>query len=214
MQVLTQKTVPFKVNLKLPSNSDFDKDSIKFNITPAELTIASGSSDVTLTDDPLEIPISLSAVDIGFSKEFSIENMLSGKNVKNVSDIENVKVTLDDEGLASKEISLAGEKVSLLHVPSDGYSYSIESAKLKVKLIGPADVINDITAADLDATVNFLGEDTSKNPDLFAYDVQVSCSTHNNVWCYNAPQVNIRKTAKEGSAKQSSASGNASSKTN
>ncbi len=214
MQVLTQKTVPFKVNLKLPSNSDFDKDSIKFNITPAELTIASGSSDVTLTDDPLEIPISLSAVDIGFSKEFSIENMLSGKNVKNVSGIENVKVTLDDEGLASKEISLAGEKVSLLHVPSDGYSYSIESAKLKVKLIGPADVINDITAADLDATVNFLGEDTSKNPDLFAYDVQVSCSTHNNVWCYNAPQVNIRKTAKEGSAKQSSASGNASSKTN
>ena len=75
-------------------------------------------------------------------------------------------------------------------------------------------MINDITAADLDATVNFLGEDTSKNPDLFAYDVQVSCSTHNNVWCYNAPQVNIRKTAKEGSAKQSSASGNASSKTN
>ncbi|MBP5581486.1 MAG: hypothetical protein J6X85_06845, partial [Ruminococcus sp.] len=122
MQVLTQKTLPFKVNLKLPSNSDFDKDSIKFNITPAELTIASGSSDVTLTDDPLEIPISLSTVDIGYSKDFSVENMLSGKNVINVSGVENVKVTLDDEGLASKEISLAGEKVGLLHVPSDGYN--------------------------------------------------------------------------------------------
>ncbi|MBP5581487.1 MAG: hypothetical protein J6X85_06850 [Ruminococcus sp.] len=68
-------------------------------------------------------------------------------------------------------------------------------------------MINDITAADLDATVNFLGEDTSKNPDLFAYDVQVSCSTHNNVWCFNAPQVNIRKTPKEGAARQSAPTG-------
>ncbi|WP_303804590.1 YbbR-like domain-containing protein [Ruminococcus flavefaciens] len=214
MQVLTQKTLPFKVNLKLPQNSDFDKDSLKFDITPAELTIASGSSDVTLTDDPLEIPISLSAVDIGFSKDYNIENMLSAKNVINVSGIENVKVTLNDEGLASKEITLAGGNVKLLHVPNDGYNYSIETAKITFKLIGPADVIDDIIAADLDATVNFLGEDTSKNPDLFEYYVDVSCSTHNNVWCFNAPKVNIRKTAKEGAVKQSSSSVSTSSKTN
>ena len=140
--------------------------------------------------------------------------MLSAKNVINVSGIENVKVTLKDEGLASKEITLAGGNVKLLHVPSDGYNYSIETAKITFKLIGPADVIDDIIAADLDATVNFLGEDTSKNPDLFEYYVDVSCSTHNNVWCFNAPKVNIRKTAKEGAVKQSPASGNTSSKTN
>ncbi|MBP5581331.1 MAG: hypothetical protein J6X85_06025 [Ruminococcus sp.] len=214
IQVLTQKTVPFKVNLKLPSNSNFDKDSIRFNINPAELTIASGSSDVTLTDEPLEIPIPLSVIDLGFSKDYSIENILGSKNVINVSGIETVNVTLDDAGLAFKDITMAGEKIDLLHVPSDGYSYSIETTKSTFRLIGPADVIENITAADIDATVNFLGEDTSKNPDVFEYSVDVSCRTHKNVWCVNAPNVNIRKTPKEGAVRQAPSAISPSSKSN
>lgn len=212
--VLTQKTVPFKVILSVPTNSNFDKESLDFTITPSELTIASGSSDVTLTDAPLEIPITLSTLDIGYSKDFSIENMLTGKNVNNVSGIETVNVTLNDEGLASKEITLLGGNVGLLHVPSDGYSYSIVTETLTVKLIGPADVINDIKAADLDAEVNLLGEDTSKNPDQFSYNVNVSCRTHNNVWCVEPPTVNIKKTLKEGATTQAAASGSSTTRTN
>ena len=212
--VLTQKTVPFKVNLKIPSNSNFDKDSLDFIITPSELTIASGSSDVTLTDAPLEIPIALSTLDIGYSKDFSVENMLASKNVTTVSGIETVNVTLNDEGLASKEITLLGGNVGLLHVPSDGYNYSIVTETLTVKIIGPADVIKNITAADLDAEVNLLGEDTSKNPDQFAYNVNVSCRTHNDVWCVNAPDVNILKTLKTGVTTQAAASSSSTTKTN
>ena len=212
--VLTQKTVPFKVVLTLPSNSNFDKDSLDFSITPSELTIASGSPNVSLSDDPLSIPIALSTLDIGFSKDFSIDNMLSAKNVINVSGNETVNVTLNDAGLASKEVTLLGANVGLLHVPSDGYSYSIVTEKLTVKLVGPADVINDITAADLDAEVNLLGEDTSRNPDQFRYDVFVSCKTHKNVWCTDAPKVNIVKTLKDSTAKQSTTSSSSSSGTN
>jgi hypothetical protein len=102
---------------------------------------------------------------------------------------------------------------------ADGtYTFEIKDAAGAVKATTTVTITNGVSSeAQVDNLVPgtyTVSEDTSKNPDLFAYDVQVSCSTHNNVWCYNAPQVNIRKTAKEGSAKQSSASGNASSKTN
>ena len=125
-----------------------------------------------------------------------------------------MNVTLNDEGLASKEITLLGGNVGLLHVPSDGYSDAIVTETLTVKLIGPADVINDIKAADLDAEVNLLGEDTSKNPDQFSYNVNVSCRTHNNVWCVEPPTVNIKKTLKEGATTQAAASGSSTTRTN
>ena len=212
--VLTQKTVPFKVVIPSTSDPNFDRDSLDFTITPAELTIASGSSDVTLTDEPLQIKIALNTIDIGFSKNYSVENILSGKNVENISGIETVNVTLNDDGLASREITLSGANVDLRHVPSDGYKYSIVTEKFNVKLIGPADVINEITAADLDAEVNFFGEDTSKNPDLFSYNVMVSCKSHNNVWCVDTPSVNIGKTPKENTARQSAPSPSVSSGSN
>lgn len=192
--VLTQRTVNLGVQLiGVPPN--FDIGCINYTITPPTITIAAESTEVNLPD-PLQIKISLSSLDIGYSVDTELDKLLTANNIKNISGIEKVNVSLNSEGLSSKEIWLNGSDISLINKPSGDSDYSILTQQLKVKVVGPADIINDLTAKDLDAEVNLLGADTSK--DQFPYSVTISCKTNNNIWSVNDTKIIVQKTLKEG----------------
>ena len=86
--------------------------------------------------------------------------------------------------------------------PSDNNDYTILTHQVKVKIVGPEDIINELTAQDLTASVNLLGVDTSK--DQFEPRIKVSCKTHNNVWAVGDVTVKVQKKPKEYKGTQSS----------
>ena len=197
--VLTQKTVKVDV-LLVDAPSNFDRNCLKLNITPDTVTLAASSSETNIPD-PLQIKLTLSTLDIGYSEDTDLEKMLALTNVKNISGTDRVNVTLDSEGLSSKELVL--NDIHLTNVPKDNYDYTILTPQVKVKVVGPADIIDNITPNDLLAEVNMLGADTSK--DQFSYNVTVSCKTHNNVWAVGGDlKETILKTPKEGVTTQAS----------
>ncbi len=203
--VYTQKTV--NIDALITDVPDkFDVDCIKYTVTPNTVTIATENPDINLPD-PLQKKIPLSSLDIGFSQDYDLNNLLASNNVKNVSDIAKVNISLNSEGLASKEITINGNDISIINQPSDNNTYTITNSTLNVKVVGPEDIINDITAKDFSAVVDMLGTDTSMNQ--FQYGVTISCNSHNNVWVVanpTAPKVNVIKTAKEGTNLPSNAS--------
>lgn len=191
--VLTQKTVKPVVQI-LNAPTDFDQSCLDFKMSADSLTIASNNS-FSEIPDTLDIgKIPLSDIDIGYSNTFDISSVLETSGMINKSGIDSITVTLNDEGLAKKEIVLDGSSIRLSNTPNDNYDYDILTQKLTISVIGPEGVISELTASDFTADVNLLNADTSQ--DQFNYDVTISCLTHDNVWSVTKAKVSIKKTAK------------------
>ena len=191
--VLTQKTVKPVVQI-LNAPTDFDQSCLDFKMSADSLTIASNNS-FSEIPDTLDIgKIPLSDLDIGYSNTFDISSVLETSGMINKSGIDSITVTLNDEGLAKKEIVLDGSSIRLSNTPNDNYDYDILTQKLTISVIGPEGVISELTASDFTADVNLLNADTSQ--DQFNYDVTISCLTHDNVWSVTKAKVSIKKTAK------------------
>lgn len=206
INVMSYKTV--KIVPKIISVPDgFDTDCIKYTVSPDTITIATHNNETELNDDLELIKIPLSDLDIGYSKDFDISNQLSSKDIINLTGINTVNVTLNDEGLIARDMILGNSNLHLLDAPSDGYEYSIINEQLSVRVVGPADIINELTAADLDAEVSLLNADsTIKMMDQFVYDAKISCPAHNNVWSVTNAKVNIKKVPKEGATTSANSS--------
>ena len=128
-----------------------------------------------------------------------------GTNITNMSDTDTVNISLDSEGLASRDITITSSNIPILNTPSKNYDYVILNPTFIVKIVGPSEAVNDVPAADLDVVVDLLGADDSM--DHFPYSVKVSCSKYDNIWSVTSNTVNVKKTLKEGMTTQASESG-------
>ena len=201
--VMTQKTVKFVTQI-VGAPTDFDTSCLNFTITPETAVIATKNTETRLPDT-LDLKIRLSDLDIGFSKDIAIDNLLMGTNITNLSDTDTVNVSLNSEGLASREITIGNNNIHTTNAPNNNYDYTVLTQQLLVKLVGPADIINEVTAADLDVEVNLLGADDTMNQ--FPYEVTVSCNKYKNIWSVTSETVNIKKTPKEGTSTTQTATG-------
>ena len=189
--VMTQKTVGLSVGITgAPPN--FDTSVLKFNLSADSITIASKNSKLAEIPDTLEIgKVILSELDIGYTKTFTIDL----KDYINVSNLESVTVTLDDSGLARKELSLSQDQLSVSNSPNDNYNYSVLTKKLDIAVVGPKDIIDDITASDILADANLLGADIPQG-ESFSYGVTISCPNYSNVWAVTNSKITIQKSEK------------------
>ena len=167
--VLTQKKVGLSVSI-LNAPSDFDKNFLDFSISADDIVLASENSSAEFPETFEVAKIPLSDIDIDYSNTFTIDT----KNYINQSNLETVTVKLNNA--------------------QPNYDYEIIAKSINVTVIGPADIINDITASDLVANVNLLNE--SSNSDSFVHDVSISCPQYNNVWVYGTSKVTVNKTEK------------------
>ena len=202
--VLTQKTVKFVPQI-VDAPSGFDTDCLNFTITPETAILATNNTETKLPDK-IDLKLRISELDIGFSKDVLISNLLMGTNITNMSDTDTVNISLNSEGLASRDLTVTNNNIHTTNAPHENYDYTVLTQQLLVKIVGPADIVNEVTAADLDVEVNLLGADDSM--DQFPYAVTVSCSKYNNIWSVTSSTVNIKKTLKEGMTTQAAAGSN------
>lgn len=184
--VLTQKKVGLSVSI-LNAPADFDKDFLDFSISADNIMLASENGSAKFPDTFEVGKISLSDIDIDYSTTFTIDT----KDFINQSNLETVTVTLNNDNLDKKQLVLTDISISN---PQPDYNYEIIAKSINVTVIGPKEIIKDITASDLVADVNLLNETSSSNS--FTYDVSVSCPNYNNVWVYGTSKVTVNRTEK------------------
>lgn len=186
--VLTQKTLGLSVGIAgAPSN--FDSDCLKFKFSADSITLGSTNSQLADFPDVFEIgKVLLSDLDIGFTETFKINTM----DYKNMSNLETVTVTLDDSKLKSKEFVIDNFNIS--NAPKN-YDFSVITNRLEVKVVGPADIIDNITSNDIVADINLLNAKIPEG-ESFNWDATISFPKYNNVWAVTHNKVILSKSEK------------------
>lgn len=185
--VLTHKTVGLSVGIAgAPEN--FDVSTLKFNLSADSITLASTTSNPEFPTTFEVGKVHLSDLDLGFSQTFTINTM----DYKNISSLEKVTVTLDDSELASKEFII--DNFNITNAP-DNYDFNVTTSTLTVNIVGPADVIAEITSSDIMADINLLNA-TLPETNSFNWDATISFPKYDNVWAVTRTKVILTKEPK------------------
>ena len=192
--VRTQKTVGLTVSIA-NAPADFDQSCLKFNMSVDSVVLAANNSQTEIPDTIDIGKIMLSDLDLDFSKTLTLSSVLENSDYINVSDVDAVTVSLDTSGLAKTDITLDQSRITISNKPDSNYSYSVLTQKLPIAVVGPEEIIQQLTADDIIADVNLLNADITTNQ--FNYYVTFSCPKYNNVWVVTKSTVSIYRTENE-----------------
>lgn len=150
--IYRQKELPLKFSIiNYPSN--FDIDSLKFDIQPKSITVAS-------PDDSIN---NISELNIGTIDIANIElNKTSYIPIKlpdgymNLSGNNNAQIEWQIEDYGKLDFKMSGQNINIINTP-DNYVVSLVTNELTVTVIGPSGSISELSSNEFSGTVNLLG---------------------------------------------------------
>ena len=189
--VLTQKEVQLFVSI-IDAPENFDTSIINFDLSNDTVVLACNNS-LTEIPDKLDIgKVSLSELKKGFTKTFQLSSRLEGTDYENISNIEAVTVTFNDSDFTEKPLILDKSRINLSNAPDTAnYKYEIQSQRLEITLMGPEDVLAEITPEDIAADIDLLNANITS--DSLSWNAKFSCK-YDNVWVVTNSQVSLKRT--------------------
>ena len=165
---------------------------IKFDLSADTVVLASNNSKTEIPDK-LDIgKVSLSELKKDFSKTFLLSSRLEGTDYDNISNIEAVTATFNDSDFTEKPLILDKSRINLSNAPDTAnYKYEIQSQRLEITLMGPEDVLAEITPEDIAADIDLLNANITS--DSFSWNAKFSCK-YDNVWVVTNSKVSIKRT--------------------
>lgn len=190
--VRTQKEVGLYVSI-VDAPNNFDTDIISFNLSADTIVLATNNSKTEIPST-LDIgKISLSELKPGFSKTFSISNRLEGSEYENISNLETVTVTFNDSDFTETNLILDNSRINISNKPdSANYDYSVLTQRMDITVVGPEDVLEEITPMDIIADVDLLNANITT--DSFNWNATFSCPKYKNVWVVTNSKVSVQRT--------------------
>lgn len=159
--------------------TSFDEAYLRSLLKQSEDHITLATSDANLdAETAFSIgQISLSDIGIGYSKDFPLE---IPENYENLSGVTSVNLALDASNLVEKEFVVTD--ISIMNAPTT-YNMTVDTSQLTIKMIGPKNQIEHLSAADLTVTVNLLGAPQMEGESVsFSYTPTISCEKWDRVW--------------------------------
>lgn len=189
--VYRQKELPLKISItNYPSN--FDLESLKYEIQPETLTIAA-------PDDTID---ALSALDIG---TIDIGDIQLNKNTlipivlpegyKNLSGNNNARIEWKLENYGSLNFKVNSNNITITNAP-ENFDVSLVTNQLTFTAIGPSNKLSELTISDFTVNVNLLGTNVREG----TQDVTVSISikgTNQTCWVSGTYKVSIKAVSNE-----------------
>jgi hypothetical protein len=183
------KEMELKYNLSnVPSGFSEEFIRKRLNIDPLKVTL--GSRNESLEEiNSIEIgTIDFRDLKLDFTTSFEIEEYL--KSYENVNNINSASVTLNDDGLQSKIISsIPSSNIKIKNLPSKYDATLMTQNLLDIEIIGPEDIINNITEKDIIVNVDLLNIKSTGMQEIAS--VEVTFPSFNNVWAYGKHSVTV-----------------------
>lgn len=192
--VRSQKTVDLYVSIaNAPEN--FDQNIIKYKLSADTVTLACNNTQIEIPDS-LDIGyVPLYEIKPGYTKTFSLATRLEGSELINASELKDVTVTFEGDGLDEIALTLDQSRIKISNPPDSTYKYDVLTQQMNITVIGPAESISQITADDIIGEVNLLN--TNITTDQFNQNVTFSCPAFDDVWVTTNTKVSIRRTKLE-----------------
>ena len=150
------KTLPLNISLTVPSG--FDEKSLSYSILPEEITIAAPASDTSIDN--------LDRIDIGEVQLSSLSSkdlqgikltMARPDGYRNLSNVAIAQVDFGEaENYGKLDFTVPSENFIILN-GDPKYDFSFVTSQLNVSVVGPSEVLKNLTSDDISGTVNLLG---------------------------------------------------------
>lgn len=167
------KTLPLNISFTYPTG--FDSSSLKYTITPSEITIAAPATDISIESleriDVGEVDLS----DITYRDLQGIRLPISlGEGYKNLSNYSVAQVSFKDtESYGRREFSVSTENFTVLNGSQD-YDYNFVTGILNITAVGPSDILFDLNSDDIIGTVNMLGTPSEEGTKNVTVSIRIS----------------------------------------
>lgn len=172
--ILKTVDLPVKVEfLNAPTNLDLEE--LEYAVSNETVTVAGPVDEIDKYSEIILGYIDFKALDLESNFTFDVE---LPENFINVAHTETVMVTFDWTDMVAKEFTVTN--LSLVNVPSDYDARLLTDRVTKVKIIGPAQVLETMTADDLVGQIDL--SKRSVETGQFKTAVTISAPSKNLVW--------------------------------
>ena len=192
--ILTTKEMQLTYRL-LGAPTGFDPAWLaeRLRFSEESITLASQTSSAFADKDTLEVgTVRLSEVGLDYSKNIPIE---LDEEYINRSGIEDVTLTLDNEGLATRNFTVTGENISVKNPPA-GYNFSVGTKRLTITVIGSQETIDNLKAEDIVVSADLLNYDNAEQASSFTWPAVIAFYNKSDVWAYGSYSISLDRAEK------------------
>ena len=170
------KTVDLPVTVSfLNAPANLNLDTLKYTISNETITVAGPVDEIGKHSEIVLGYIDFKSLDLDSSFTFDVE---LPEEFTNVAHTETVTVTFDWTDMVEKEFTITN--LSLMNIPTDYTAKLLTNKITKVKVIGPAQVLESMTSDDLVAQIDL--SKRAVETGQFKTAVTISAPTKNLVW--------------------------------
>ncbi|MCD8006489.1 MAG: hypothetical protein LUF29_05875 [Oscillospiraceae bacterium] len=165
----------------------FDLSSIAYSISPSSILVRSQTTNLNNLD-PINLDyISVSDITVGSVVTVSIDK---NANYENISGVETATITFELDGYAEKAVTLSNSQIYIVNSPDDK-TVTVETAQIQnVILVGPEDVLEQISSSDVIAEIDML-DYANTSVSYTIMDLTIYVPGYDNVWCYGKYRVYV-----------------------
>ncbi len=201
--VLTQKELSLTYDIRsVPNGFDLNWFRKRLHLSQENITLASRTNTAFADRDNFNIGVvALNSISLNYSEIFDIDLK---EEFINQSNFEQVTLSLDNEGLDSREIFLTSDNVSIINAPSD-YDCQAIMKGTPVIIVGEKEELDNLSTQDIVATVDLLGynvrqSSTDRLDALISISPKLSDTSNDNlvrVWAVGTYRVDVYFTIKQ-----------------
>lgn len=195
INIFKQKELPLKFTLtNYPQN--FDIDSLKYEIQPKAITVASPDDTIDNISE-LDIGnIDLSDITLNTTTTLIPIEPALPEGYKNLSGNNSARIEWDIGDYGKLDFYVSSENIQLTNKPNN-FDITLITNQLKVTVIGPSERISEIAASDLTATANLLGAQLHEGSQDVTVSVQIK-GTQQTCWVTGEYKVAIKAQSRDG----------------
>ncbi|MCD7785462.1 MAG: hypothetical protein LUH18_07825 [Oscillospiraceae bacterium] len=180
------KSLPFYVTLTSSVDS-FDTSSISYSISPSSISVRSQNSSLSSIEDIRLGYISVNEITVGSVFNITIDE---SSYYENISGIDTATVSFDLEGYSEKVVTLSNSQIYIVN-STDDKVVTVETAQIQnVILVGPEDVLEQISSSDVIAEIDML-DYANTTVSYTIMDLTIYVPGYDNVWCYGKYRVYV-----------------------
>lgn len=190
--IFKQKELPLKFTLTgLPSN--FDADSLKYEIQPKTLTVA--APDVSI-DNLSELDIgAIDISDITVNTPNSFIPIVLPDGYKNLSGNDTARIEWKIDDYMRRNFIVDRENFTITNVPNN-FDVRFITSQLEVTIVGPTEAISDLSASDITVTANLLGQSLHEGSQDIPVVVRINGSSKQTCWATGNYKVIVSASAR------------------
>lgn len=159
--VLTQKELALTYDIR-NAFSGFDLNWLRerLHLSQESITLASQTNTEFVKRDSWSVGyVTLDSITLDFSKTLDIE---LSEDFINQSGFQQVELSLDNEGLDSREFWITADNISIVNAPND-YDCEIITRSMPITIVGDKDELDDLSTQDIIATVDLMNYNVQQN---------------------------------------------------